>query len=132
MRTSTTFQKSERVFKVWEYQVSLGQLLVRSPKAPATETSPELLTNLDLVFLGVEYMAVPRVFRGLELSSGTPDEIEDLEAFFGKVIDPTNLTLLVSEEKRFPIVASSFSLSENDWDIFESPLEFRSEYRLEP
>ncbi len=132
MRTNLASQKSDRVFKVWEYQVSHGQLLIRSPKAPATGTAPELLTNVDLVCLGVDYMAVPRALHGLELLPPSPDEIRHLEVLLGKAVAPDNIKVLASGGKRFPVVASSFSLSENDWDIFESPFEFRSQFRAKP
>lgn len=128
MSTSTQ-EIGSRVFKIWEYQVSHGQLLIRSPVAPATSTSPERTTNVDLVCLGVEYMALPRAFRGLELSQPTHDELKQLESLLGRPIDSNNVKVLSSEGKRFPVVASSFSLSENDWDIFESPFEFRSQFR---
>jgi len=130
MTMKATF--TERAFQLWEYQVSHGQLLIRSPKAPATETSPELLTNVDLVCLGVDYMAVPRHLRGLELLPPTSDEIRHLEGLLGRAIAPDNIRILASGGKRFSVVASSFALSENDWDIFESPFEFRSQYRAKP
>ena len=132
MRTELTSQRSDRIFQVWEYQISHGQLLIRSPKAPATKTSPEALTNIDLVCLDVEYMALPRVLRGLELLPPTSDEIRHLEVLLGKAIDPNNIKILASEGKRFPVVAWKFSLWENDWDIFESPFEFRSQFRAKP
>jgi hypothetical protein len=132
MKTNLTPQRSDRTFKVWEYQVSHGQLLIRSPKAPATGTSPELLTNVDLVCLGVEYMAVPRVLRGLELASPSSDEIQYLESLLGRTVPTDGIKVLVSDGKRFSVVASSFSWSENDWDIFESPFEFRSQHRSVP
>ena len=131
MRKKLTSQKSDRTFQVWEYQISHGQLLIRSPKAPATETSHELLTNIDLVCLDVEYMALPRSLRGLELLAPTSDEIRSLEALLKKAIKADNIKILASEGKRFPVVASTFSLWENDWDIFESPFEFRSRFRSE-
>jgi hypothetical protein len=42
--------KSDRYFQLWEYQVSHGMLLLRSPR------SPEHQTNLDVLFHGVEYV----------------------------------------------------------------------------
>ncbi len=126
MRMNLTCLKSDRTFKVGEYQVSHGQLLIRSPKAPSTGATPEFLTNIDLVFVGVDYMAVPRSLRGLEILAPLPEEI------LGKPIPPDGIKILASEGKRFPIVASSLSLFENDWDIFESPFEFRSQYRSTP
>jgi len=125
---STTLRTDDRDFKVWEYQVSHGQLLIRSPKAPATTTSPERLTNIDLVFLGVEYMSVPRAFRGLTLAPPTPPELQNLQATVGKVVEASSVRMLVSGGRRFPVIAASVSVSENDWDIFDSPFEFRSRF----
>lgn len=132
MTRKLTSQKSDRTFKVWEYQVSHGQLLIRSPKAPATDASPEFFTNLDLVCLDVDYMALPYVFHGLELLEPTPDEIRNLEDLLGKSIPVDDVRVLASGGKRFPVVAASVSLSENDWDIFDSPFEFRSQFRKRP
>jgi hypothetical protein len=132
MKTNLTAQRSDRTFKVWEYQISHGQLLIRSPKVPATGTSPELTTNIDLVCLGVDYMAVPRILHGLELLPPNPDEVRYLEALLGRAIALETIKVLASGGKRFSVVASSFSLSENDWDIFESPFEFRSRHRSVP
>jgi len=123
------FIKSDRTFKVWEFQISHGQLLIRSPKAPATEASPEQLTNFDLIFLGVDYMAVPRLMSGLKIVPATLREVEELASLLGKTIESSDVRVLVSSGKRFPIVASSFSQSQNEWDIFESPFEFRSRFR---
>jgi hypothetical protein len=132
MKTKLTCQKNDRRFQVWEYQVSHGQLLIRSPKAPATLTSPELLTNVDLVCVGVEYMGIPRSLDGIELMSPTPEEVRLLEGLLGKSIPADDVKILVSGGKRFPIVAAHFSLSENDWDIFESPFEFQTHFRSDP
>lgn len=129
MKATPMFCIEDRTFKVWEYQVSHGQLLIRSPKSPATDASPERLTNVDLVCLGVEYMAVPRAFRGLEIQSPRSDELRDLEAVLGKPLQENDVRILVSAGRRFPIVAASFDISENEWDIFESPFEFRSQFR---
>jgi len=127
--TGSLTMRSERTFQIWEYQVSHGQLLIRSPKAPATTSSPEFATNIDLVCLGVDYMAVPAILHGLELAEATPDEVQSLEPLLGRVVLPKKVRMLVSQGRRFPIVAVSFDISENDWDIFESPFEFRSRFR---
>jgi hypothetical protein len=131
MKKNLTFQRSDRTFKIWEYQISHGQLLIRSPKAPATSTSPEFLTNVDLICLDVEYMAIPRILNGLELLEPTWEEIQNIEGLLDRKIDSEKIKILVSSRKRFPLVAFSLSFSENDWDIFESPIEFRSQYRAE-
>ena len=45
---------------------------------------PSVLTNVDLVCLGVEYMAVTRAFNGLELLGFTPDESGRWRFFLGE------------------------------------------------
>ncbi len=118
----------DRQFQVWEYQVSHGQLLIRSPKSPPTERAPERTTNVDISFLGVEYMSVPRVLRGLVLEQATPEEVRELGALLGKAPERGAVVVLASAGRRFFVVAHSFAVSENDWDIFESPFEFRSTF----
>lgn len=117
---------SERLFKVWEYQVSHGQLLIRSPKAPGSQSNPEQVSNLDLVFIGVEYMALPRLLQGIELVDATVDELGSLADILGHSIGIENVFVLRSGNHRFPVVAADLTANENNWDIFESPFEFRS------
>jgi hypothetical protein len=125
----STLLPSDRTFKVWEYQVSHGQLLVRSPKAPASSFGPEQVTNLDIAFSGVEYMALPRLMRGLELVHATPQEVTALSRVVGRSLIADHVLILVSGTNRFPVVATGVTVSENSWDIFESPIEFRSQFR---
>jgi hypothetical protein len=119
---------SDRLFKVWEYQVSHGQLLVRSPKAPASPSSPEQVSNLDFVFVGVEYMALPRLLRGIELVAATADELDSLTSILGHSVATENVFVLRSDQQRFPVVAANVAVRENNWDIFESPFKFRSHF----
>ncbi len=57
-----------RVFQTWEFKVSHGHLLIRSPK---TSDHP---TNIDLKFADVQYMELPRFLRGIEVDE--PNEID--------------------------------------------------------
>jgi hypothetical protein len=84
MKATPMLYSEDRIFKVWEYQVSHGELLIRSQKSPATEALVERVANVDIVFVGVEYMAVPRVFRGLEIHLAMSSERRDLEALLDK------------------------------------------------
>lgn len=113
MNTKTTF--TDRAFQLWEYSVSHGSLLIRSPKTPSTSE------NIDLICVGVEYLAVPRHMKGLILSEATPREIKDLSQLVGKELEADRVRVIVSDGKRFPIVATSFRLSANLDDIFFSP-----------
>jgi hypothetical protein len=129
MSATSTLRTDDRDFKVWEYHVSHGQLLIRSPKAPATDASPERHTNVDLVFLGVEYISLPRLLRGVMLDRASADDLRLLEATLGTAPAPASVRMLVSGGRRFAVVAASVTVSENDWDIFDSPFEFRSQFR---
>ena len=106
---------ADRVFQLWEYKVSHGSLLIRSPKGP------EISKNIDLICVGVDYFATPCQFRGLDLTEGTVEEIKSLSHLLGEDIQPSNVRVIVSEGRRFPIVAVSFRISENEDDIFHGP-----------
>lgn len=123
---------SSREFKLWEYQVSHGHLLVRSPKKPASQRSPEQTTNLDLHFWGVEYAELPRQFKGIEIVLPTQDEVARIERVLARKVEPECITVLLSSERRFVVVSADLKVSENEWDIFESPIEFRSQFRDTP
>ena len=73
------------------------------------------MRNVDLVCLGVDYIAAPQAFHGPELLPPTSDEIDNLKKILGRTIALENIRILASGEKRFSIVASSFTMSENDW-----------------
>ncbi|MHC5797054.1 hypothetical protein ACVXZ4_12925 [Lacisediminihabitans sp. FW035] len=96
--------------------MSHGSLLVRSPKGPDAET------NIDLVFSGVEYVACPRMLRGLELVEVTPDDIQRVGAEFGAVVAPNQVFLLLSAGARHLVIASSCRVNKNLDDIFDSSL----------
>lgn len=106
-----------RTFQLWEYRVSHGSLLIRSPHGiDATK-------NIDIVCIGVEYFAAPRFIRELELTEPTLDELKQLEQVLGKQLTASSVVILASCGRRFPIVAASFKVEENEKEIFESPFE---------
>ena len=125
----TSSLPSRRTFKVWEYQVSHGHLLIRSPLAPASQYSLEEVTNLDLHFWGVDYFELPRLLKGVEIVAPTEAEVERLGGILGKRLLPANVIILLSGSQRLSIVAEGLAVTENQWDIFESPIEFRSHFR---
>ncbi len=110
----TTQRYMNREFQLWEYRVSHGSLLIRSPQGAETKT------NVDIVFSGVEYLAAPRILRGVEIAVPTKEEVRRLEARLGKQLTESSIVILVSSGQRFPIVAASFKVEENELDIFES------------
>ena len=106
----------DRRFQLWEFRVSHGALLIRSPKGPDTEK------NIDLVFSGVEYLACPRMLRGLELVEAVSEDLQRLGAEFGDVVPPDDVFILLSAGARHLVIASSCRVSRNLDDIFDSPL----------
>jgi hypothetical protein len=56
-------------------------------------------------------------------------DVERIGAILSKRISPVNIVVLRSENQRFFVVADSFEITKNEWDIFESPIEFRSHFR---
>jgi len=108
---------TNRVFQFWEYRVSHGSLLIRSPK------STDETRNVDIIFAGVEYVAIPRFFRGIEIVEPTLAEVQALERKLGTDIPSNFVHIIASSAQRFSIVAAGFKVEENDLDIFESPLD---------
>lgn len=103
----------ERRFTLWEYRVGHGSLLFRSPK---TDGWPR---NVDVIFVGVDYLAAPTVLNGLTVERGLD---ADLLALVGtpRKVEPQQLFVLVSAGRRDSVVAAHCRATENDGDIFDS------------
>ncbi|POZ50297.1 hypothetical protein [Methylovulum psychrotolerans] len=56
-----------RTFQLWEYHVSHGSLLIRSPK------SLDEATNIDIICSGVDYLSAPRFIYNLEITEPIVD-----------------------------------------------------------
>ena len=104
-----------RRFQIWEYRVSHGSLLIRSPKGP------DAATNVDLVFAGVEYISCPRMMRGLELVSARSVDAQRAAHEAGPLLATDEVFVLLSAGVRYLVVATSCHVSENTDDIFDSP-----------
>ncbi len=105
----------DRRFQLWEYRVSHGSLLIRSPRGPGVEQ------NIDLVFSGVEYVACPRMLRGLELQTATPCDVERARDAIGGDVVAERVFVLVSGGRRNIVVAAGCRVTEHAGDIFDSP-----------
>ena len=103
-----------RHFQIWEYKVGHQQLLIRSPK------SQDHATNLDLIFVGVDYLALPDSMNGISIVPANEAEMEFASAFFDSY---SKVTVLETGGKRHMVIAAKFRVFENDLDLFESSLE---------
>ncbi|MDB4958800.1 MAG: hypothetical protein JWO36_6369 [Myxococcales bacterium] len=110
-----TFQGRE--FQFWQYRVSHGELLVRSPKHGND------LLNVDLMFVGVEYVDLPRFLPGLELDNAADDDISRAAERLGQPVDRREVFVLQCQDRRHIVVAGVLQVAESDMEIFESPFE---------
>jgi hypothetical protein len=105
-----------RKFQLWEYHVSHGSLLIRSPAGPGIETS------VDIVCVGVEYVAAPRHLGEITVRPATEAEVERLENVLQKEISPPlRVWVFESASERFLLVGVALDVREHHGDIFESP-----------
>lgn len=101
-----------RRFQLWEYHVSHGSLLVRSPASPGVETS------VDIICVGVEYIAAPRHLGEITISSASPAEMERLETTLQKKLSPSRVWVLENSNGRFFIVGVSLKIRKHHGNIF--------------
>jgi hypothetical protein len=104
-----------RQFQLWEYHVSHGSLLIRSPAGPSLETS------VDILCVGVEYICAPRHLGQITVCEASEAEVGRLEKILQKKLHPSRVWVLASLSERFLLVAVSLTVQEHRLDIFESP-----------
>ena len=103
---------------MWEYHVSHGSLLLRSPEGVGHRGT------VDIICTGVQYVAVPRhVGEIIEVADATVEEVAEVEKILGKKIRlPEQVYVLENSRGRFPLVAVSLSIQEHRGSVFKSPL----------
>jgi hypothetical protein len=110
-------EMSKRTFKLWDYNVSHNQLLIRSPK------NEDINSNIDLKFVGVSYLNIPTLFEGCSFVKPIPDEINKIAYILKGKFNLDNIFVISTSEERYIVVAKSCHFSENNLDIFETTLE---------
>jgi hypothetical protein len=104
-----------REFQLWEYHVSHGSLLIRSPAGPEFENS------IDIICVGVEYLAAPRHLGRIAVKEASDTEIGELEKVLGKKPLASRVWALQGLRNRFLVVAAALKVQEHRGDIFDSP-----------
>jgi hypothetical protein len=102
------------VFQVWEYRVTHGSLLIRSPKRA------NQLVNVDIIFSGVEWLSVSRLLKGLIVEVGNDEDVARA-SFTARGLSSERVFALLSGGQRHLVVAAACRVSESDMDIFSSP-----------
>lgn len=101
---------------MWEYHVSHGSLLLRSPEGVGHRGT------VDIICTGVQYVAVPRHMGEIEVAGASVEEAAGVEKILGKNRLPEQVYVLESSRGRFPLVAVSLSIQEHRGSVFKSPL----------
>lgn len=109
--------QSKRIFRLWDYRVSHDQLLLRSAQ------TPDIQTNVDIVFWGVEYIVLPTMLHGLLIRKGTIHDVKNIP-----IVNPIRDSVFIIETIgcSFFVAALGCKVLENQLDIFESSLEMFS------
>ena len=109
---------SDRTFRLWDYNISHKQLLLRSPK------SPSIAMNVDVVLWGVEYINICSKLKGILIVNPSSEEVAQVgQALEGESVAP-RVYCFLSGGRRFVVAADGFKVLRNDLDIFESSLEY--------
>ena len=105
-------------FQLWEFRVSHGQLLLRSPGTPIRPK------NIDLIFVGVLYVELPvRMMTGLEVVQANQRDLEAATVRYGAVLRNEDVWVLIVGKRRHLVVATGYRVEENELGMFESSLE---------
>ncbi len=105
----------KRIFQFWEYHVSHGSALLRSPH------TGDLVSNVDVLLFNVQYLSLPRHLGSIRIEKASSDEIASLERRLARPFGRNEAWVVVSSEQRFLIVASKIEVRESEQDIFDSP-----------
>jgi len=110
-------QELNRNFRFWDFRVSHDQLLLRSAK---NATTPR---NVDVAFVGVEYVELPTKIRDLCLCDATAEDYAKAQDRLGRTVPNSQVYVVETEGRRYLVVAAAVKVFENDLEIFESSLE---------
>lgn len=109
----------KRKFKLWFYQVSHSEAIIRSPKIDLGKTYD---TNIDIYVGAIDYIEIPTIMTELCISNATMEDVTYLTEKLGKNISTEKIIVLISEGRKYYIVASIIKILENDLDFVELPI----------
>lgn len=109
----------DRQFRMWFYQVSHCEAIIRSKKNNNDIDD----MNIDIYLTGIDYMEVPWIFNGLLIESTTEEDRLYLSQKLDKDIPIEKIVVLISEEKRFYVVAAGIKIMKNNLELTELPID---------
>jgi hypothetical protein len=112
------YQSENRIFQVWDYTVSHGMLLIRSPGEGTQST-------IDLVFHGTQFMSVPRHVGEISVHSADADARLALTSLWPKLADKDEVFVINSQGTNHYVVAAGMKVTEHHngifWNAFGDP-----------
>lgn len=107
----------EREFQFWEYSVSHGSALIRSPR------EGDATSNVDILLFNVQYVSLPRFLGSISIEKARADEVVSLERLLPRPFGHDEVWAVLSNGQRYLVVASKIDVRESDQGIFESPFD---------
>ena len=108
----------DRIFQIWEYQVTHASMLIRSPKRK------DDLENIDLIFSGVDYLNTSSIFRGLRVSRVDKERLSAIDNVPSRAFSTSSeLYLLETENSHHFISAVWCRLDQNTESMWYSPFQ---------
>ena len=104
----------ERVFKLWYYTISHGQMLLRS--VGTTERG-----NMDIYFGDVSYIELPTMMNEIEILNSSQEDIDYIAQKIGDV--NKKITVLSSGNRKYYVVSSIVKVLENELNFWELPFD---------
>ena len=110
----------EREFIFWFYQISHSEVIIRSPK----NEDDMLYHNIDMYIEAVEYLELPFQFHGLRITEVTKEDVDYICMKLGKKVPEKEIIVLISENKKYYIVAFRYKILENDLNEDVIPIDY--------
>ncbi len=114
-----TINFSDRKFKLWFYQISHSEAIIRSPK---TDLNKIYSSNIDIYLGDIDYIEIPWIFYGLKIDQATEEDALYLCKRLAKDIPLEKIVVFITEERRYYVVASIIEILENDLDYGVLPI----------
>lgn len=109
----------KRKFKLWFYQVSHSEAIIRSPK---NDLGKMYDTNIDIYVGDIDYIEIPTIMTELHINNAEKEDVTYLSEKLGKDISSEKIIVLISEGRKYYIVASIIKMLENDLDFGVLPI----------
>lgn len=111
-------EMTTRTFSLWNYVISHDRMLIRSPK------NQNYTHNIDILFLGVYYLNLPTMMKGLTIYQADTEHISAIETLLNINLLKSSLSLFIVESNNhtYQIVAAKMHIEKNELGFFESSL----------